>query len=68
VCGNVPYIGTDGMTYYLLNVSWPATGPLDMSGAYAATQAECAAGSYPDSNPGVNTPGRWNTTLGICQP
>ena len=68
VCRNVPYIGTDGMTYYLLNVAWPPAGPLDTSGSYAATQAECDTGSYPDANPGVNAPGQWNAALGICQP
>lgn len=76
-CKNVPYIGPDGETYY-------DTFPLTQSGVAstdiygnstasflkgnAATQTECITGQYPEANPGVDFPGVWDSSLGLCLP
>jgi hypothetical protein len=65
-CLDVPYIGTDGMTYYVdlpLGSSGPE--PVNMRGT-TASEEECRTGSYPMANPGVNTPGSWDAALGLC--
>ena len=76
-CKNVPYIGPDGETYY---DSFPLTqsevSTTDVYGnstasflkGNAATKNECATGQYPEANPGVNSPGYWDSQLGLCLP
>jgi hypothetical protein len=34
----------------------------------AATESECTSGNYPEANPGVNTPGDWDSQIGLCLP
>jgi len=76
-CKNVPYIGPDGETYY---DDFPLTdsgiSPTDVYGytaatafdGTAATESECNSGNYPEANPGVDTPGNWDSSIGICLP
>ena len=73
-CYNVSYIGTDGTQYldsFPYTVSSVSTtdiygnSPGNVVGA--ATRQECASGNYPMANPGVNTPGVWNTSMELCQ-
>ena len=52
-CKQVPYVGTDSATYYE-TVPFDSAGNFQPPTAYgAATQDECASGSYPDANPGA---------------
>jgi hypothetical protein len=37
-------------------------------GGTAATKSECTTGQYPDANPGVDSPGVWDSSLGLCLP
>lgn len=76
-CKNVPYIGPDGATYYddfPLNKSGVSSTDIYGSstasslGGSAATESECSTGNYPEANPGVNTPGIWDSQLGLCLP
>ncbi|MGC1237911.1 MAG: hypothetical protein WA860_03880 [Acidimicrobiales bacterium] len=76
-CKNVPYIGPDGETYYddfpLTQAGISTTDVYGNSthsalGGLAATESECATGQYPEANPGVDSPGAWDSSLGLCLP
>jgi len=71
-CINIPYIGTDGMTYRFEPVGYTLDGSLDKRGlntnGTGATAAECRSGHYPMANPGVDNPGKWNNAYGFCTP
>jgi hypothetical protein len=76
-CDNVPYIGPDGETYYdtfpltqsgLSSTDIYGSSTASSLGGTAATKSECATGQYPDANPGVDSPGVWDSALGLCLP
>jgi hypothetical protein len=77
VCEDVPYIGSDGAKYRD-NFPFTALGvsttdiygnpPGSLAGGFSATRQECQSGDYPEANPGVNTPGVWNSQFELCQP
>jgi hypothetical protein len=59
------------MRFYLLPQPLKADGNVELqpsAAGVAATEQECASGSYLGANPGVGTPGRWNASLQLCQP
>ena len=72
-CANIPYIGSDGSTYYGNATMNPTSGqfaaPLETAGI-GATQQECATAYYPDlsTGPGYGTQGVWNGLLQACVP
>ncbi len=70
-CSEVPYIGTDGATYYTsvpVSYGGAATGT-PHTYQQAATLEECEAGNYPFAPPPqTGTPGTWNQQLNLCQP
>lgn len=76
-CKDVPYIGPDGMTYYddfpltmagISSTDVYGVSTASLLGGSAATESECSTGNYPEANPGVNTPGTWDSQLGLCLP
>ena len=68
-CDNVPYLGSDGATYYV-TIYFSSTGASQSagSGTGTATEAECSRGYYPDGSAGPASaqPGNWSGVLGIC--
>jgi hypothetical protein len=68
-CQNVPYLGSDGATYYL-TLAVSSHGALEQASTAGSgsTEAECRSGQYPDANPGVGSPGHWDAQLGLCLP
>ncbi len=62
----MPYLGTDGSTYYV-DLVFPLAANASMLGMTVTADAkECQTGVYPEANSGVNTPGQWNAQLGLC--
>jgi hypothetical protein len=65
-CLNVPYIGTDGQTYYV-NLPLNESGPVGIGSVTgAANETECHTGDYPMANPGVISSGNWSVQLDLC--
>jgi hypothetical protein len=72
-CTDIPYIGSDGSTYYsgvLMNSSVDTlTGPMDTDGT-GANEQECTSSYYPNlsTGPGEGPKGSWNSVLEMCLP
>jgi hypothetical protein len=74
MCYDVTYIDSDGSSYddnFPYTVSGVSTTDIygNPPGHIASTtRQECLSGDYPDANPGVNTPGVWNSQFELCLP